>query len=174
LFHDAEGPTDAGPDFPHDFRKRDARACLQNVRAAAGDGVPAQTIVIGEFAWPSVRHNFEQAVPGPITHAVVLRDFVASASTLSIDHNIVDAIGQSGKGNVDPYWAILDASLQPKFSWTGRSPTPIIMAGSPARRLRRLVLVDLLSGTSRAIVGQKVLLAGADDVIGDWCASVLG
>jgi hypothetical protein len=25
-----------------------------------------------------------------------------------------------------------------------------------------------------AIVGQKVLLAGADDVIGEWCASVLG
>ena len=68
------------------------------------------------------RPQLRAAMPGPITQAVVLRDFVARANALGIDYNIVEAIDQPEKlfeGNVGPYWGILDASLRPKFAWTG-------------------------------------------------------
>ena len=62
------------------------------------------------------------AVPGPTTQTMVLRDFVARANELGIDYNIIEAIDQPQKlfeGAVGPYWGILDASLRPKFAWTG-------------------------------------------------------
>ena len=93
-------------------------ALYDRLRAA----YPGKKIVIGEYGWPSAGHNFERAVPGPLSQARLLRDFVAKASTLGIDYNIVEAIDQPEKlfeGNVGPYWGILDASLRPKFAWTG-------------------------------------------------------
>ena len=83
---------------------------------------PGKKIVIGEFGWPSAGHNFEGAVPDPISQAVLLRNFVARANARGIDYNIVEAIDQPKKlfeGNVGPYWGIFDASLRPKFAWTG-------------------------------------------------------
>ncbi len=83
---------------------------------------PDKKIVIGEFGWPSAGHNFERAVPDPIGQAVLLRNFVARANARDIDYNIVEAIDQPKKlfeGNVGPYWGIFDASLRPKFAWTG-------------------------------------------------------
>jgi exo-beta-1,3-glucanase (GH17 family)/cellulose synthase/poly-beta-1,6-N-acetylglucosamine synthase-like glycosyltransferase len=138
---------------------------------------PGKTIVIGELGWPSAGRNYERSIPGPITQAVVLRDFVARATALGIDYNIVEAIDQPEKlfeGNVGPYWGILDASLRPKFSWTGplidadywKAATLAVLVGSLLS-----LSVLLLPG---ATVGQMVLLAGADHVIGDWFASVLG
>ena len=93
-------------------------AIYDRLRAA----YPGKKIVIGEFGWPSAGHNFERAVPGPFKQAGLLRDFVAEADALGIDYNIVEAIDQPEKifeGNVGPYWGILDASLRPKFAWTG-------------------------------------------------------
>ena len=121
--------------------------------------------------------NFEQSMPGPITQAVVLRDFVARATALGIDYNIVEAIDQPEKlfeGNVGPYWGVLDASLRPKFAWTG----PLVDA-EYWKAAACAVLVGLLLSLSilllpGATIGQVALLAGADHVIGDWCASVLG
>src|SRR5260370_1378282 len=55
---------------------------------------PNKKIVIGEFGWPSAGHNFERAVPGPISQAVILRDFVARPNATGIDYNIVEAIDQ--------------------------------------------------------------------------------
>jgi len=138
---------------------------------------PGKTIVIGEFGWPSAGRNYEQSVPGSITQAVVLRDFVARATALGIDHNIVEAIDQPEKlfeGNVGPYWGILDASLRPKFAWTG----PLVDA-EYWKAAACAVLVGLLLSLSilllpGATIGQVAVLAGADHVIGDWCASVLG
>jgi exo-beta-1,3-glucanase (GH17 family) len=92
-------------------------ALYDRLRAA----YPGKKIVIGEYGWPSAGHNFESAVPGPLSQARLLRDFVAEASRLGIDFNIVEAIDQPEKlfeGNVGLYWGILDASLRPKFAWT--------------------------------------------------------
>src|SRR5580704_5496691 len=148
-------------------------ALYERLRAA----YPGKKIVIGEFGWPSAGHNFEHAVPGPFSQAAVLRDFVAEANVLGIDYNIVEAIDQPEKlfeGNVGPYWGILDASLRPKFTWTGPLVDPEYWKAAACAVLVGLLLslsVLLLPG---ATIGQVALLAGADHVIGDWCASVLG
>src|ERR1700689_1687854 len=66
---------------------------------------PGKRIVVGELGWPSAGRNYEQSLPGPITQAVVLRDFVARATALGIDYNIIEAIDQPEKlfeGNVGP------------------------------------------------------------------------
>jgi exo-beta-1,3-glucanase (GH17 family)/cellulose synthase/poly-beta-1,6-N-acetylglucosamine synthase-like glycosyltransferase len=138
---------------------------------------PGKTIVVGEYGWPSAGRNFEQAKPGPIAQAVVLRNFVARATALGIDYNIIEAIDQPEKlfeGNVGPYWGVLDAKLRPKFAWTGRLVDPEYWKAAGCAVLVGLLLslsILLLPG---ATVGQVALLAAADHVIGDWCASVLG
>ena len=138
---------------------------------------PGKTIVVGELGWPSAGRNFEQSMPGPITQAVVLRNFVARATALDIDYNIIEAIDQPEKlfeGNVGPYWGILNASLRPKFAWTGQLVDAEYWKAAGCAVLVGLLLslsILLLPG---ATIGQVTLLAGADHVIGDWCASVLG
>src|ERR1700723_1408525 len=147
-------------------------ALYERLRAA----YPGKKIVIGEFGWPSAGHNFEHAVPGPFSQAAVLRDFVAEANVLGIDYNIVEAIDQPEKlfeGNVGPYWGILDASLRPKFAWTG----PIVDANYWKAAWLSVLVGSLLSLTilvlPSATVSQATLLAAADHLIGGWCASVL-
>jgi cellulose synthase/poly-beta-1,6-N-acetylglucosamine synthase-like glycosyltransferase/exo-beta-1,3-glucanase (GH17 family) len=147
-------------------------ALYDKLRAA----YPNKKIVIGEFGWPSAGHNFEQAVPDPITQAVLLRDFVARANTTGIDYNIVEAIDQPQKlfeGNVGPYWGIFDASLRPKFAWAG----PIIDADYWKAAMLAVLVGLLLSITILALPGatasQATLLAAADHFVGHWCASVL-
>jgi len=137
---------------------------------------PGKKIVIGEFGWPSAGHNFERAVPSPISQAVVLRNFVARANIRGIDYNVVEAIDQPEKlfeGNVGPYWGILDASLRPKFAWTG----PIVDANYWKAAWLAVLIGSLLSLTilvlPGATVSQATLLAAADHLIGGWCAGVL-
>src|SRR6516225_4907922 len=136
---------------------------------------PGKKIVIGEFGWPSAGHNFERAHPGPLSQAGLLRDFVAEASFRGIDYNIVEAIDQPEKifeGNVGPYWGILDASLRPKFSWTG----PLVDADYWKAAWLAVLMGSFLSISILALPGatvsQATVLAGADHLIGDWCAGV--
>ena len=137
---------------------------------------PNKKIVIGEFGWPSAGHNFESAVPDPISQAVILRGFVARANKLGIDYNIVEAIDQPEKlfeGNVGPYWGISDASLRPKFAWTG----PIVDADYWKTAALAVLIGSLLSIALLALPGatasQATLLTAADHLVGHWCASVL-
>jgi exo-beta-1,3-glucanase (GH17 family) len=137
---------------------------------------PAKKIVIGEFGWPSAGHNFERAVPGPISQAVILRDFVARANVLGIDYNIVEAIDQPQKlfeGNVGPYWGISDASLRPKFAWSGPIIDPDYWKTAWLAVLVGFLLSITILALPGATVSQATLLAGADHFIGHWCASVL-
>jgi cellulose synthase/poly-beta-1,6-N-acetylglucosamine synthase-like glycosyltransferase/exo-beta-1,3-glucanase (GH17 family) len=146
-------------------------ALYDRLRAA----YPGKKIVIGEFGWPSAGHNFESAVPGPFSQARVLRDFVAEANPLGIDYNIVEAIDQPEKlfeGNVGPYWGIFDASLRPKFAWTG----PLVDADYWKAALVAILVGFVFSLSILALPGatvsQAAVLAGADHLIGDWCAGV--
>jgi cellulose synthase/poly-beta-1,6-N-acetylglucosamine synthase-like glycosyltransferase/exo-beta-1,3-glucanase (GH17 family) len=137
---------------------------------------PDKKIVIGEFGWPSAGTNFEKAVPSPTAQAMVLRDFVARANVLGLDYNIIEAIDQPQKlfeGAVGPYWGILDASLRPKFAWTGPVRDP-----DGWRAIALAVLVGLLLSISvlalpEATSGQAVVLAAVDHAIGDWGAHVV-
>jgi cellulose synthase/poly-beta-1,6-N-acetylglucosamine synthase-like glycosyltransferase/exo-beta-1,3-glucanase (GH17 family) len=157
--------------FPKKRAVRESFAIYDRLRAA----YPGKKIVIGEFGWPSAGHNFERAVPGPLSQAGLLRDFVAEANELGIDYNIIEAIDQPEKlfeGNVGPYWGILDASLRPKFSWTG----PLVdadywKAGWLAILIGTFLSISILA-LPGATVGQAAVLAVADHLIGDWCAGV--
>jgi cellulose synthase/poly-beta-1,6-N-acetylglucosamine synthase-like glycosyltransferase/exo-beta-1,3-glucanase (GH17 family) len=146
-------------------------AIYDRLRAA----YPGKKIVIGEYGWPSAGHNFERAVPGPLSQARLLRDFVAQANVLGIDYNIVEAIDQPEKlfeGNVGPYWGVLDASLRPKFAWEG----PLVDADYWKAALLAVLIGSFLSISILALPGatvsQAMVLAGADHLIGDWCAGV--
>jgi cellulose synthase/poly-beta-1,6-N-acetylglucosamine synthase-like glycosyltransferase/exo-beta-1,3-glucanase (GH17 family) len=137
---------------------------------------PGKKIVIGEFGWPSAGHNFERAVPNPISQAVILRDFVARANAAGIDYNIVEAIDQPEKlfeGNVGPYWGISDASLRPKFAWTGPIIDPDYWKTALLAVLVGLLLSITILALPGATVSQATLLAAADHFVGHWCASVL-
>ncbi|MBC7578056.1 MAG: glycosyl transferase family 2, partial [Tardiphaga sp.] len=86
------------------------------------DTFPGKRIVIAEFGWPSAGYNLKSAVPGPFEQAVTLRTFVSRAEAIGMEYNIVEAIDQPWKffeGGVGPYWGILNAAREPKFSWTG-------------------------------------------------------
>jgi cellulose synthase/poly-beta-1,6-N-acetylglucosamine synthase-like glycosyltransferase/exo-beta-1,3-glucanase (GH17 family) len=157
------------------FRRKTAvkqsLAIYDRLRAA----YPGKKIVIGEFGWPSAGHNFEHAVPGALSQAAVLRDFVAEANARGIDYNIVEAIDQPEKifeGNVGPYWGILDASLRPKFPWTG----PLVDADYWKAAFLAVLVGSFFSLSILALPGatvsQAAVLAGADHLIGDWCAGV--
>jgi cellulose synthase/poly-beta-1,6-N-acetylglucosamine synthase-like glycosyltransferase/exo-beta-1,3-glucanase (GH17 family) len=137
---------------------------------------PNKKIVIGEFGWPSEGHNFERAKADPISQAVILRNFVVRANALGIDYNIVEAIDQPQKlfeGNVGPYWGIFDATLRPKFSWTG----PIADTNYWKTALVAVATGLLLSLAVLALPGttirQAALLSGIDHLCGHWCADLL-
>jgi exo-beta-1,3-glucanase (GH17 family) len=158
--------------FPKETAVQESMAIYDKLRAA----YPNKKIVIGEFGWPSAGHNFESAVPSPITQAVILRDFAARANASDIDYNIVEAIDQPEKlfeGNVGPYWGIFDASLRPKFSWTG----PIVDPNYWKTAWLAVLVGSLLSITILVLPGatfsQATLLAAADHLFGGWCAGVL-
>jgi len=147
-------------------------ALYDQLRAA----YPGKKIVIGEFGWPSAGHNFEQAVPNPISQAVLLRDFVARANARGIDYNIVEAIDQPKKlfeGNVGPYWGVFDASLRPKFAWSGPLVDPDYWKAASLAVLVGLLLSLTILALPGATIGQATLLAAADHMVGHWCASVL-
>src|SRR6202167_4053025 len=86
------------------------------------DQFPGKRIMIAEFGWPSAGYNLRNAEPGPFEQDAVLRNFVTRAEAIGMEYNIVEAIDQPWKffeGGVGPYWGILNAAREPKFSWTG-------------------------------------------------------
>src|SRR5271170_256472 len=137
---------------------------------------PGKRIVIAEFGWPSAGYNFHAADPGRMEQAVVIRDFVARAEAYGIDYNVIEAIDQPWKtaeGGVGPYWGLLDASRQAKFSWTGPITDPDYI-----KRAGLAVLIGLLlSLPILAIRGvtrrQALTLTVAANVAGAWLASIV-
>src|SRR5437763_165804 len=128
------------------------------------DAFPGKRIVIAEFGWPSAGYNLKGAMPGPFEQAVTLRNFVSRAEAIGMEYNIVEAIDQPWKffeGGVGPYWGILNASREPKFSWTGPVEDPAywklmgiallvgVLLSLPILRLYRPTLMQTLDAVSR-------------------------
>ncbi|MBI3702076.1 MAG: glycosyltransferase [Afipia sp.] len=139
------------------------------------DAFPGKRVVIAEFGWPSAGYNLKNAVPGPFEQAWVLRNFVSRAEAAGMDYNIVEAIDQPWKffeGGVGPYWGILNASRDAKFSWTGpivdhdywKIATIAVLVGI----LLSLPIIRLPNAT----VFQATLLAAAASGVGAWVATV--
>ena len=136
---------------------------------------PGKRIVIAEFGWPSAGYNLKNAEPGTFEQASVLRNFVTRAEAMGMEYNIVEAIDQPWKffeGGVGPYWGILDANREPKFSWTG----PIV-----TENYWKLAAIALLVGIlmslpilrlDRPTVMQALMLSVAANGVGAWAATV--
>jgi exo-beta-1,3-glucanase (GH17 family)/cellulose synthase/poly-beta-1,6-N-acetylglucosamine synthase-like glycosyltransferase len=136
---------------------------------------PGKRIVIAEFGWPSAGYNLQNADPGPFEQASVLRNFVTRAEAIGMEYNIVEAIDQPWKffeGGVGPYWGILNASREPKFSWTG----PIVNEDYWKLAAIALLVGVLLSlpilGLAEPTVLQALLLSTSANGIGAWMATV--
>ncbi len=136
---------------------------------------PGKRVVIAEFGWPSAGFNLRNAEPGPFEQASVLRNFVVRAEAMGMEYNIVEAIDQPWKffeGGVGPYWGILDASREPKFSWTG----PIVN-----ENYWKLAAIALLVGIlmslpilrlDRPTPMQAFVLSAAANGVGAWTSTV--
>src|SRR5215469_10528237 len=136
---------------------------------------PGKRIVIAEFGWPSAGYNLQNADPGPFEQASVLRNFVTRAEAIGMEYNIVEAVDQPWKffeGGVGPYWGILNAAREPKFSWTG----PIVnedywkLAGI-ALLVGVLMSLPILALVEPAVL-QALLLSAAANGVGAWVATV--
>lgn len=139
------------------------------------DTFPGKRIVIAEFGWPSAGYNRQDADPGQIEQATVLRNFVARADALGMEYNIIEAFDQPWKtfeGSVGPYWGLFDASRQQKFAWTG----PIgernhYKIGAIAVAVGVLASLPILA-IAGATVMQAFTLAVFSHMIGAWVAVV--
>src|SRR6516225_217536 len=136
---------------------------------------PGKRVVLAEFGWPSQGYNLLNANPGPFEQAVVLRNFVTRAESIGMEYNIVEGIDQPWKffeGGVGPYWGILNAAREPKFSWTGPIVNP---------NYWKLAAIALLVGVLMSLpilrlpeptVPQAFLLSAAANGVGAWFATV--
>jgi exo-beta-1,3-glucanase (GH17 family)/cellulose synthase/poly-beta-1,6-N-acetylglucosamine synthase-like glycosyltransferase len=137
---------------------------------------PGKRIVIAEFGWPSAGYNFHDANPGRIDQAVLLRDFVTRAEAYGIDYNVIEAIDQPWKtmeGGVGPYWGLLDASRQPKFSWTGPVTDPDYIKRAGFAVLIGLLLSLPIFAIRGVTTRQALTLAVPANIIGAWAAAII-
>src|SRR5450432_1899783 len=136
---------------------------------------PGKRIVIAEFGWPSAGYNLRNADAGTFEQAVVLRNFVARADAIGMEYNIVEAIDQPWKffeGGVGPYWGILNAEREPKFTWTG----PVVNANYWKLAIIAVLVGILLSlpilRLTEATVMQALVLSATANGVGAWAAIV--
>jgi exo-beta-1,3-glucanase (GH17 family)/cellulose synthase/poly-beta-1,6-N-acetylglucosamine synthase-like glycosyltransferase len=139
------------------------------------DQFPGKRIVIAEFGWPSAGYNLRNAVPGPFEQASILRNFVARAEAIGMDYNIVEAIDQPWKffeGGVGPYWGILNAAREPKFSWTGPIVNPDYWKLATIALLVGLLMSLPILGLAQPTLLQALTLSAAANGVGAWAATV--
>src|ERR1700691_2621226 len=136
---------------------------------------PGKRIVIAEFGWPSARYNLRNADPGAFEQAVVLRNFVARAEAIGMEYNIVEAIDQPWKffeGGVGPYWGILNAAREPKFSWVGPIVNPDYWKLATIAVLVGILMALQILRLEGATAMQALLLSAAANGVGAWVATV--
>ncbi|MCE3257113.1 MAG: glycosyl transferase, family 2, partial [Nitrobacter vulgaris] len=139
------------------------------------DAFPGKRIVIAEFGWPSAGYNLKSADPGPFQQAATLRNFVAKAQSIGMEYNIVEAIDQPWKffeGGVGPYWGVLNADREPKFSWSGPVVNEAYWKLAGIALLIGVLLSLPILRLVRPTVMQAVLLSAAANGVGAWVATV--
>jgi cellulose synthase/poly-beta-1,6-N-acetylglucosamine synthase-like glycosyltransferase/exo-beta-1,3-glucanase (GH17 family) len=139
------------------------------------DNFPGKRIVIAEFGWPSAGYNLLNADPGPFQQASVLRNFVARAEAIGMEYNIVEAIDQPWKyfeGGVGPYWGILNAAREPKFSWTGPIVNPDYWKLATIALLVGVLMSLPILALAQPTILQALLLSAAANAVGAWAATV--
>lgn len=78
-------------------------------------------IFIGETGWPSEGRQRNTSLPSHVNQAKYIRDFLAVANTQQWNYNLIEAIDQPWKrdleGTVGGYWGLYNTDLSPKFSY---------------------------------------------------------
>jgi cellulose synthase/poly-beta-1,6-N-acetylglucosamine synthase-like glycosyltransferase/exo-beta-1,3-glucanase (GH17 family) len=136
---------------------------------------PGKRIMIAEFGWPSAGYNLGNADPGPFQQASVLRNFVVRAEAIGMEYNIVEAIDQPWKyfeGGVGPYWGMLTAAREPKFSWTGPITNPDYWKLATIALLVGILMSLPILRLAEPTVMQALLLSAAANGVGAWAATV--
>jgi exo-beta-1,3-glucanase (GH17 family)/cellulose synthase/poly-beta-1,6-N-acetylglucosamine synthase-like glycosyltransferase len=136
---------------------------------------PGKRIVIAEFGWPSAGYNLRNADPGPFQQAAVLRSFVTRADAIGMEYNIVEAIDQPWKffeGGVGPYWGILNAAREPKFSWTGPIVNPDYWKLAVIAVLVGILMSLPILRLAQPTAMQALMLSSAANGVGAWVATV--
>lgn len=139
------------------------------------DQFPGKRVMIAEFGWPSAGYNLRGAIPGSFEQAVVLRNFVSRAEAIGMDYNIVEAIDQPWKffeGGVGPYWGILNASREAKFSWTGPIVNPDYWKLATIAVLVGILMSLPILRLAQPTVLQALTLSAAASGVGAWAATV--
>ena len=139
------------------------------------DQFPGKRIMIAEFGWPSAGYNLRNAEPGPFQQAKVLRTFVTRAEAIGMEYNIVEAIDQPWKffeGGVGPYWGILNAAREPKFSWTGPIANPDYWKLATIALLVGILMSLPILRLGQPTVMQALMLSVAANGVGAWAATV--
>jgi cellulose synthase/poly-beta-1,6-N-acetylglucosamine synthase-like glycosyltransferase len=115
------------------------------------------------------------ADPGPFEQAAVLRSFVTRAEAIGMEYNIVEAVDQPWKffeGGVGPYWGILNAAREPKFSWTGPIVNPDYWKLATIAVLVGILMSLPILRLAQATAMQALLLSSAANGVGAWVATV--
>jgi exo-beta-1,3-glucanase (GH17 family)/cellulose synthase/poly-beta-1,6-N-acetylglucosamine synthase-like glycosyltransferase len=136
---------------------------------------PGKRIMIAEFGWPSGGYNRLNAYPGPFEQAEVLRNFVSRAASIGMEYNIVEAIDQPWKyfeGGVGPYWGLLNAAREPKFSWTGPIVNPDYWKLATIALLVGVLLSLPILRIVRPTLPQAFVLAVAAHGVGAWVSTI--
>ena len=136
---------------------------------------PGKRVMIAEFGWPSAGYNLGNADPGSFQQASVLRNFVGRAEAIGMEYNIVEAIDQPWKyfeGGVGPYWGILNAAREPKFSWTGPIENPDYWKLATIALLVGILMSLPILRLAEPTVMQTLVLSAAANVVGAWAATV--
>ncbi|CCD89335.1 Putative beta-(1-3)-glucosyl transferase, ndvB-like [Bradyrhizobium sp. ORS 285] len=136
---------------------------------------PGKRVVIAEFGWPSEGYNRGIADPGPFQQAWVLRNFVTRAEAIGMEYNIVEGIDQPWKffeGGVGPYWGVLNASREAKFSWTGPIVNPDYWKLATIALLVGVLLSLPIVRLRQPTVMQAMVLAITAHGVGAWVSNV--
>ena len=97
---------------------------VAEVRAKVSAHFPGKNILIGETGWPGAGRQREAARPSRVNQARYVREFIHRAHAEGWDYNLIEAIDQPWKrqleGTVGGYWGMLEADhLQTKFPLAG-------------------------------------------------------
>ncbi len=98
-------------------------AHLQAIYGILKAAYPDKTVLIGETGFPSAGRQRRGAVPSIVDEARYIRDFIAYASSIHLDYNLIEAFDQPWKraleGTVGGYWGVFSGDRALKFPLTG-------------------------------------------------------
>ncbi|MCK0208454.1 glycosyltransferase [Starkeya koreensis] len=136
---------------------------------------PGKRIVIAEFGWPSQGYNRDNAMPGEVEQAKIIREFAARADALGIEYNLIEAFDapwKSFEGSVGQYWGVLDADRELKFPLSGPITPSTYTATAAIALLLGIAFALPVFRFARLTMTQATVMVGAGALVGAWIATV--